>query len=154
MRRLVIAIMLFTLGLTATQASADWRWKDPHYHMGTIKPWCDTQQCLHVAKVRARKHLKIRIRHYHQRKLKEWKRWTARYIPDCTWFGESGRGPKYAKYRYTLPNEGGSGAYGKFQFKPGTYFSSGKYDDWSPLDQEIAARREFWKHGTGPWTNC
>jgi hypothetical protein len=155
MRRLVIAIMLFTLGLTlATSASADWRWKRPNYHLGTLKVGCSSDRCYHDAKVRRRHRLEKRVHQYNKRMRKEWKLWTARYIPDCTWYGESGRGPEFARYRYTLPNSTGSGAYGKFQFMPHTYYVNGKYDDWSPLDQEIAVRREYWKHGEAPWSNC
>jgi hypothetical protein len=97
---------------------------------------------------------RVKVRLYHKHRLKEWNLWTSRYIPRCTWYGESGFGPQYARYRYTLPNSQGSGAYGKFQFKPNTYFSRAKYGDWSPLDQEIAARREYYANNTYPWANC
>jgi hypothetical protein len=136
------------------RAHADWRWKAPNYHLGTLKVACSSAECYHDAKARRRHRLEKRIYHYHLRKRKEWAKWTKMFIPDCTWFGESGRGPKYARVRYVTPNSAGSGAFGKYQFKPRTYFASGLYDDWSPLDQEIAARREFWKHGTRPWSNC
>lgn len=155
MRRLVIALVsvIFVSGLAAP-ARADWRWKRPHWHLGTIKPWCDSPQCLNAARSRAKARLRHRYYLLDKKRRKEWKYWTRLYIPDCTWYGESGRGPKYARYRYTMPNTTGSGAYGKFQFMPHTYFTRGKYDDWSPLDQEIAVRREFWVHGEAPWTNC
>lgn len=155
MRRLVIALaFILSIGLTATSAHADWRWKTPNWHRGELKPWCSSAECLHDAKVRANAKLRHRLYRFHKKRLKEWNRWTHRYIPACTWYGESGRGPKYARIRYVMPNQGGSGAYGKFQFMPKTYIASGKYDDWSPLDQEIAARVEFWKHSTYPWANC
>lgn len=153
MKRMLLVFLLFLL-VAPMSSQADWRWPSPHYHLGKLRNRCDSTECIRVARHRRQRHLEVRILHYNKRKLKEWKLWTARYIPDCTWFGESGRGKKYAKARYVMPNAGGSGAYGKFQFKPATYFSSGQYDDWSPLDQEIAARREYWKHDTGPWANC
>lgn len=156
MRRMFSVIVLFLalMVIAPKAASADWRWSAPNYHLGTLKVGCSSAKCYQDAKSRRYHRLKKRIYHYHLRKRKEWKHWTSLYIPACTWFGESGRGPEFARYRYVTPNSGGSGAYGKFQFMPKTYFGRGRYDDWSPLDQEIAARREFWAHGTSPWSNC
>lgn len=155
MRRLVIACMLFfTLGLMVPSAHADWRWKAPNWHRAELKPWCSSAKCLHEEKMRENAKLRHRLYHFNKKRLKQWKHWTRLYIPACTWYGESGRGPQYSRARYVMPNQGHSGAYGKFQFMPRTYYSSGQYDDWSPLDQEIAARVEFWKHKTSPWANC
>ena len=67
---------------------------------------------------------------------------------------ESGVGPQFASFRYFVWNTSGSGARGKYQMMPGTYASRAKYGDWSPLDQEIAGRREFFANGTGPWEAC
>lgn len=155
MKRFVLVLLIFTTALV-TPAQADWRWADPKFKKVKIGIVCyeNHSQCFKSAKRRMRAQYQLRIKKYHARKLKEWKHWISLYIPDCTWYGESGVGPKYARYRYTLPNSTGSGALGKFQFMPGTYHSRAKYHDWSPLDQEITARREFWAHGTSPWTNC
>lgn len=153
MKRLILIAVLLVLFLP-TSAHADWRWKTPHFKLRKIKPACGTHLCHRLARLQARANRSARVAYFNARRHAEWRTWTKLPIPTCTWYGESGRGPKYAKYRYTMPNSGGSGAYGKFQFMPRTYVASGKYDDWSPLDQEIAARREYWKHGTTPWTNC
>lgn len=155
MRRLVIAITLFlTMGLMAPSAHADWRWKAPNWHRGELKPWCSSKKCLYEEKVRKNRKLRHRLYRFNKKRLKEWKYWTSRWIPTCTWFGESGQGPQFARYRYYVPNSGGSGAFGKYQMMPGTYSSRAKYGDWSPLDQEIAGHLEFYAHGTGPWANC
>lgn len=153
MKRLVLILLCFTILPTAT-ASADWRWAPPKFKQHKVKPVCDSYSCHHAAKVHTRANYKVHVKYYNARKLNEWKMWISLPIPDCTWNGESGTGPEYAKIRYTMPNADGSGAYGKFQFMPKTYVASGKYDDWSPLDQEIAVRHEYWKHGVTPWTNC
>jgi hypothetical protein len=149
---LLIAVML-ALFIPAS-AQADWRWETPKFKMKKIKPACSARACRVLARKQAKAVRRARIKYFNARRRAEWRTWTRLYIPRCTWYGESGTGPKYAKYRYTMPNSSGSGAFGKFQFMPGTYFSVGKYKDWSPLDQEIAARKEYWRHGTEPWTNC
>lgn len=156
MRRFAVFLttVLVLAGFSAGAAHADWRWAAPNYHLGKLKVGCSSAKCYHDAKVRRRHRLETRIYHYNLRKHREWLHWTSLYIPTCTWYGESGYGPQYSSVRYTMPNSGHSGAYGKYQFMPRTYFASGKYDDWSPLDQEIAARVEFWKHSTSPWANC
>lgn len=153
MKHFALALLLF-LTMLVTPASADWRWGNPQFKKKKVTPVCDSWQCTNAARKRSRALHKLRVQNYHRRKKLEWKEWTSLYIPDCIWYGESGTGPEYARYRYTMPNSAGSGAYGKFQFMPNTYFTNARYGDWSPLDQEIAARREYWKHGTAPWTNC
>jgi hypothetical protein len=154
MKRLV-ALLLFTavLVMPAT-ASADWRWAPPHFKKAKISFYCDDLQCIKRAYLKARKHHIIKVKHYNQRRLKEWRHWTAMYIPDCTWYGESGFGAEFDPARYTMPNSEGSGALGKYQMMSATYHDDAKYHDWSPLDQEIAGHIEYAKHGTSPWTNC
>lgn len=154
MKRLGLVLLLFTgLGVSPAVA-ADWRWAKPDLRKQTVKYSCSTMKCIRQTYVKEKRRLKQRVARHDQRRLREWKRWTRLYIPTCTWYGESGTGPEYSPVRYTMPNAGGSGAYGKFQFMPGTYHNRAKYHDWSALDQEIAARREFWANGTAPWTNC
>lgn len=149
-----LATLCTCIGL-ATPASADWRWADP-----AIKPpkphsgACKTSMCKKKAKRIAVLKFKIKVAKYHYKKEREWTRWVNRYIPSCTWYGESGPGPAYARWRYTVPNSTGSGAFGKFQMMPGTYFSFDTYGDWSPLDQEIAGHRLYWSQGTSPWEAC
>lgn len=147
-------LVLVTALLSASPASADWRWASPKLKKQTVTYKCDTMKCIHATYLKAKHRYKKRVASLDKRRLQEWKRWTRMYIPNCTWYGESGYGPEYSPARYTMPNSGGSGAYGKFQFMPGTYHTRAKYHDWSPLDQEIAARREYWAHGTSPWSNC
>lgn len=155
MRRLVLVTLLFTLLLGTSSASADWRWADPDIKQPNAHIFsCKTTACKHKAKRIAKIKLKLKKLQYHYKKEREWHRWITRYIPDCTWLGESGPGPPYARFRYTLPNSLGSDAFGKFQMMPGTYHSRAKYHDWSPLDQEIASRKEFRINGTGPWEGC
>jgi hypothetical protein len=147
--------MLMSITFTnPTSVQADWRWANPKFKIKKIKPVCDSAQCRKAARIQARQTHKARVKYYHAKKLAEWKTWTRLHIPHCTWYGESGTGPEYSKIRYTMPNSTGSGAYGKFQFMASTYHNVAKYKDWSPLDQEIAARREYWARGTAPWTNC
>lgn len=148
MKRLGLTLMVLFLLVAPSTASADWRWAPLKKHR--IAYTCVSKHCRYQAA--RRRHHQVML--HNRRRLAEWNLWTHRYIPDCIWFGESGYGPKYAPIRYTMPNSTGSGALGKFQFMSGTYHSVAKYHDWSPLDQEIAARREYWKKGTGPWTNC
>lgn len=153
MKRFILAVLLFTL-LGAPPASADWRWAPPHLKKHRVTYSCDSLKCLRHTYVKERHRYQRKIARYNKTRLKEWNYWTRLFIPTCTWYGESGYGPKYAPVRYTMPNSTGSGAYGKYQFMSSTYHSSAKYHDWSPLDQEIAGRREYWKHGTSPWQNC
>ena len=142
---LVFALVIFALAAIAfnvaiaTASAADWRWAGPKLKKQTVVYHCDTMQCINESYKKAKARYKKRVAAHDKRRLKEWKH--------CT-------GPEYSPARYTLPNSGGSGAYGKFQFMPGTYHANAKYHDWSALDQEIAARREFWKHGTQPWSAC
>lgn len=154
MKRLILIVVMLTLFVPVASAQADWRWRTPHFKLKKVKSVCSFHICHVLARQQAKANRNARIKHFNARKLAEWRTWTKLPIPRCTWYGESGYGPEYARYRYTMPNSGGSGALGKYQFMPSTYFASGKYDDWSPLDQEIAARREYWKHGIAPWTNC
>lgn len=136
-------------------AAADWRWTTPKLKVEhKTKPYCDSWQCHKRARQINKIRLRLKVARFNLRKEREWRKWTTRPIADCTWYGESGYGPEYDPKRYTMPNKGGSGAYGKFQFMPATYRANAKYFDWSALDQEIAARREYWKHGTSPWSNC
>lgn len=154
MKRLGVLLLLFVPLWAPSVSKADWRWAKPNLKHQTVKYHCATLKCIRHTYVKEKHRFKKRVKRYNQRRLREWRRWTRLYIPACTWYGESGTGPQYARYRYTLPNSTGSGAYGKFQMMPGTYHSRAKYHDWSPLDQEIAARREYWAHGTSPWANC
>lgn len=154
MKKFVLLTMMLVVLPVSSATSADWRWAEPKLKLKRVKPVCETYQCHVSAKVQAKYLYKARVKYYHAKKLAEWKAWTRIPIPDCTWYGESGHGPKYAKVRYTMPNSMGSGAFGKYQMMPGTYSANAKYGDRSPLDQEIAARREYWKHGIFPWTNC
>lgn len=154
MKRLGLILLLLTVTGT-TPAYADWRWADPKYKQPKLRLYnCHTQQCKTKAKRVAELNLKLKIAQYHWRKEREWNRWIKRYIPSCTWYGESGTGPEFSPARYVMPNATGSGAYGKFQFMPGTYRIFGIYKDWSPLDQEIASRRLYGAQGTSPWANC
>lgn len=154
MKRAGILLLFGIMAATPATAVGDWRWADPILKKQTIKYSCKTLKCIRNTYIREKKRYKHRVERYHDRRLKEWKRWTRTYIPLCTWYGESGHGPEYARHRYVMMNSGGSGARGKFQFMPGTYYGVAKYKDWSPLDQEIAARRLFRKAGTGPWSAC
>jgi hypothetical protein len=130
MKRLILTLILMTVFIPTAQAQADWRWHTP-------------------------KHLsKNRTKAFNRNRAAEWHKWTHMYIPRCTWYGESGQGPEFARVRYTMSNRSGSGALGKFQFMPGTYYTMSKRDDWTPLDQEISARRLYWSQGTRPWSNC
>jgi len=149
-------LLLVFLFLTAPSASADWRWLPPKVKRVKMGIVCQENhpQCVKAAKQRMRMRYQQRIKKYHKQKLKEWKYWTSKYIPTCTWLGESGPGPEFAKFRYSIMNRGGSGARGKFQFMTRTYHAVAKYHDWSPLDQEISVRRLYWLKGTQPWSAC
>jgi hypothetical protein len=154
MKRLVLTLVLFAVFLPIASAHADWRWKTPHFKIKKVKPVCSFHICHVLARTQARAYRRARIKHFNARRLAEWRTWTKIPIATCTWYGESGTGPQFARYRYTMPNSTGSGAYGKYQMMPRTYSVNAKYGDWSPLDQEIAGHREYWKHGTQPWSNC
>lgn len=159
MKRFICVLLLlfvawFFAPVFVGPADADWRWADPKLKSKPVAAWCESYQCIKTAHKQSKLRYKRRVQRYHDRKQIEWMHWTAMYIPDCTWYGESGTGAEYARYRYILPNSTGSGAYGKFQFMPGTYHANAKYHDWSALDQEIAARREYWKHDIYPWQGC
>src|SRR4051812_39994991 len=153
MKRFALSLLLF-ITMLVSSAQADWRWGKPKFKPHKITYSCDTMQCLRHTYLREKHRLKRKIVRYNQRRLREWNRWAYLYIPTCTWYGESGTGPQFSPIRYTMPNAMGSGAYGKYQMMWATYHSRAKYHDWSPLDQEIAAHREYWAHGTGPWANC
>ncbi len=153
MKLFAIVISLIFIN-PSTEVKADWRWSKPSFKIKKFKPVCNSNECRKAARIRTRENHKARVKYYNAKKLAEWKSWIRLSIPDCTWYGESGQGPEYARVRYTMPNSQGSGAFGKFQFMPGTYHNVAKYHDWSPLDQEIAARREFWARGEAPWENC
>jgi len=153
MKRLGLLLLLFTL-LWTPSASADWRWAPPNFKAHKVTYSCDSLKCIRQTYVKEKKRFERKIKRYDQRRLKEWKRWTRLYIPQCTWYGESGTGPQFAPIRYVTWNSAGSGARGKYQMMPGTYADNAKYFDWSPLDQEIAGHREYAKHGASPWTNC
>lgn len=153
MKRFGLLVLLCFLMVTPS-ADADWRWAKPQLRKQTVTYKCDTLQCIKQTYSKEKKRFEKRVDRYNKSRLKEWNHWTKLYIPQCTWYGESGTGPEYSPVRYTMPNSTGSGAYGKYQFMPGTYHNRAKYHDWSALDQEIAARREYWANGTSPWTNC
>lgn len=112
--------------------------------------------CSTACKERVKKRELREARAQKKRRLaREWRYWSRQPIPTCTWYGESGPGlPQFHPRRYTIPNSQGSGAYGKYQMMPGTYFAFAKYGDWSMLDQEIAAHRLYWAQGTSPWSAC
>jgi hypothetical protein len=149
-----LSIFLLWFALLAGQAAADWRWADPEFKKHKFSYSCNSFKCIKHTYLKEKRRLRRKITRYHNRRRHEWRHWTSLYIPACTWYGESGYGPEYARYRYTMPNASGSGAYGKYQFMPATYHNRAKYHDWSALDQELAARREYWANGTTPWTNC
>lgn len=149
---IVLAFMIFFVG--AVNAQADWRWAPPKAQTVRIKVKCNTLACFDQAVSKHRKKLKHKLKLHNARRLREWNHWTKLYIPQCTWYGESGTSAQFAPIRYTIPNSQGSGAYGKYQMMPGTYHNRAKYHDWSPLDQEIAGHREYYANGTQPWTNC
>lgn len=153
MKRLGVLVLLITL-LSPATASADWRWAPPHLRKQTVTYSCDTLKCIRGTYIKEKHRYVKRVARYNRRRLHEWNYWAHLYIPTCTWYGESGTSSQFSPVRYTMSNFGGSGAYGKYQMMASTYFSDAKYFDWSPLDQEIAGHREYWKHGTGPWSNC
>lgn len=108
--------------------------------------------CVKRVKQRELKEARERKR---QRLVREWRYWSRQPIAACTWMNESGDYlPQFHPRRYTMPNSQGSGAYGKYQMMPGTYYAYAKYGDWSRLDQEIAAHRLYWAQGTSPWSGC
>lgn len=154
MRRAAFVLMCFTLLLFTSSASADWRWAAPKLKPHKATYSCATYKCIRSTYIKERHRLHRRLVRYNKRRLTEWNHWAHLYIPTCTWYGESGSGPQFASYRYTLPNSTGSGAYGKYQMMSGTYHTFDKYGDWSPLDQEIAGHRLYWNQGTGPWQAC
>lgn len=154
MKRLGILLLLFIFLGIVPESTADWRWTKPKLKKQTVTYHCDTLECIKQTYVREKRRYHRRVARYDRRRLHEWNRWAKLYIPICTWYGESGTGPQFAPYRYSVANAQGSGAYGKYQMMPGTYHSRAKYHDWSPLDQEIAGHREYYAHGTLPWSNC
>lgn len=153
MKRLGLLTLLFAL-LSVSPASADWRWAAPTLKKQKVTYHCDSLKCLRQTYIKEKHRFNKRVARYNKRRLQEWKHWTRMYIPACTWYGESGTGPQFSPVRYTMPNSTGSGAFGKFQFMPGTYHTFAKYHDWSPLDQEIAGHRTYLSQGTSPWANC
>lgn len=144
------ALMIFAPG----DSRADWRWAPAQFKPHKIAYKCSDLKCLRKTYLKERTRLKHKIKLHDAKRLREWNHWTKLYIPQCTWYGESGQGPQFARYRYSVPNSQGSGAYGKYQMMPGTYHNRAKYHDWSPLDQEIAGHREYFSNGTSPWSNC
>lgn len=156
MRRIALLLLLFTFICTSTASAGwrpDWRWA-PYQKEHKVTYKYDSLKDLRKAYLKEKKKFKHRAARYNKRRLREWNRWSKTYIPSCTWYGESGTGPEFASYRYTLPNSTDSGAYGKYQMMPGTYHNRAKYHDWSALDQEIAGHREYQANGVSPWTNC
>jgi len=153
MQRLTLFLLLFTL-LLSPSASADWRWTKPRLSQQTVTYHCDTLKCIRKTYIREKQRYLRRVARYDKQRQREWHYWVHQYIPTCTWYGESGTGPEFSPVRYVTPNAQGSGAYGKYQMMSGTYHNRAKYHDWSPLDQEIAGHKEYWAHGTAPWTNC
>lgn len=153
MRRLGILLLLFALLEVSTASAKEWRWAPPHSKHKATYSYTSLTALKQTYLKERRRYLRW-VKRYNQRRLREWKHWTKLYIPACTWYGESGTGPQFALIRYIMPNSQGSGAYGKYQMMPRTYHSDAKYHDWSPLDQEIAGHREYWRNGTSPWANC
>jgi branched-subunit amino acid aminotransferase/4-amino-4-deoxychorismate lyase len=153
MKRLGLLLVLFTLSGTSS-ATADWRWAPPPPTKHKVTYSYDSLKSLKHTYLKERARYKRLVARYNKRRLREWNHWAHLYIPTCTWYGESGYGPQFAPVRYVTPNAQGSGAYGKYQFMSSTYHGVAKYHDWSPLDQEIAGHREYWKAGTSPWSNC
>lgn len=131
-------------GLTGAECNERIRKIHKHY------PMCQTWECAR----------RVRIRRQHRAHLRyerEWSYWSGLYIPSCTWANESSGGyygEQFARWRYSVMNSIGSGARGKYQMMPGTYVAYGKYDDWSMLDQEIAAHLLYQAQGTAPWSGC
>lgn len=155
MKHFISVLLCFSAALVmSTSASANWRWAEPKLKPHRITYSCGDMKCLKKTYYHQRRLLKKRINIYNKHRLAEWKHWIAVPIADCTWRGESGEGPQFARFRYTIPNSQGSGAYGKYQMMPGTYSTYAKYGDWSPLDQEIAGHRLYADSGTGPWESC
>src|SRR3954451_15968217 len=99
MKSLGILLLWFAL-LGPSVAAADWRWADPKLIKQTVKYKCNTLKCIRHTYVKEKRRLKHRIARYHKRRLHEWTHWTNLYIPACTWYGESGTGPEYARSRY------------------------------------------------------
>lgn len=153
MKRIALLLLLLFTFTCATSASADWRWTPYQKKQRATYSYTSLKE-LKKSYVREKRHFKRKAARHDRRRLREWNHWSKLYIPSCTWYGESGTGPKFASYRYTLPNSQGSGAYGKYQMMPGTYHNQAKYHDWSALDQEIAGHREYQAHGTAPWSAC
>lgn len=151
---LAIALSVICSLSFVNAAHADWRWAPPELKKQKVVFSCSTMECIKQAYKQAKRKHHLRVKRHNARRLKEWKQWSRLYIPTCTWYGESGPGPQFARFRYTVPNSSGSGAFGKYQMMPGTYHSRAKYHDWSPLDQEIAGHREFHANGTSPWEAC
>lgn len=147
MRKTLAAVALCALALTTTGAAE-----------ARTVPNCD-HSC--VERVKAKKRAEIRKAN-RAKKRREWRYWSRQPIATCTWLGESGpprrgHGPglqQFARWRYSVPNSSGSGAYGKYQMMPRTYAAYAKYGDWSRLDQEIAAHRLYRVAGTAPWSAC
>jgi hypothetical protein len=155
MRILITTVVVLTTTFVLPPvAGADWRWADPPLKKHTVKYTCSTMQCIQHTYTREKHRFQRRVERYNQRRLREWKQWINLFIPSCTWYGESGAGPEFARFRYTVPNSQGSGAYGKYQMMPGTYHGQAKYHDWSALDQEIAGHRLYQTSGIGPWEAC
>lgn len=155
MKRFTLALLVIcSMLVMPAAASADWRWAPPKIKAHTVTYKCADMQCLRKTYKKEKHRLHRKIVRYTKRRQREWRHWTSLFIPSCTWYGESGTSYQFSPIRYTMPNSGGSGAYGKYQMMSGTYHSRAKYHDWSALDQEIAGHREFWAHGTSPWSNC
>lgn len=153
-----LSILAMLMIPVTSSASANWRWASPKLKPRKISFSCSDLKCLRKAYRHERRIIKARIKIYNKNRAKEWRYWIRRPIVDCTWAGESSPPGdytgKFARYRYLVSNAAGSGAYGKYQMMPGTYFTYAKYRDWSPLDQEIAAHRLYASSGTGPWQAC
>ena len=149
MRTMLAAVALCALALTLLTGPALSR---------TDGPDC-SRACIEQSKERKRAEVRKANR---AKRRRQWRYWTRQPIAQCTWLGESGpprpghgKGlQEFARWRYTVPNSQGSGAYGKYQMMPGTYAAFAKYHDWSRLDQEIAAHRLYRAQGTAPWSAC
>jgi hypothetical protein len=104
MKRLSLMVLSIALLMGASPAAADWRWAPPRPKKHKVTYSCDTMKCIRQTYHKEKRRYKHRIARHNKRRLHEWKHWTHLYIPACTWYGESGYGPKYARYRYTMPN--------------------------------------------------
>src|SRR3954463_11920570 len=111
MKRLAVLVLVLVFFGPIQNAAGDWRWPAPKLKPQTIHYKCDSLKCIKKAFTKERQRFKKRVARYDKRRLAEWNRWTKLYIPQCTWYGESGTSAQFSPIRYTIPNSQGSGAY-------------------------------------------